>query len=398
MDSKTKCFVAINEVDFASTGSIAISLLNKLKNEGNETLLVCHESLQRYNHEYIINKGKIGYLKNKILSRFDASDGFHSKGETKKLIKHLGELKPDCLLLGNLHGSYINLPILFSYIKEQHINCIWTLHDCWPFTGKCAHFTYEKCDKWKTCCHHCPALKEHPRAYFFDHSKNLYLKKKALFEGMENYLTFVSPSKWMDSLLGESYLKNFKHVVINNGIDVNQFRKIETNNKKPEYLKDKKIILCCANVFTERKGINDILKLSNLISSDERILVVGDLKKKVDLPSNVIHIKHTNNVSELIDIYSWSDVFFNPTYEDNYPTVNLESSACKLPIVCYLSGGASEVVDEHYTVQPGDIEGAYQLMKNIFNNKSGYIFPNVIELSKDKMLEKYEELIKEAIK
>lgn len=391
-----KSIVAINEVDFGSTGGIAIEVLNELTKEGFDTFLACHESLGRFDNEYIINRNKIGYLLNKILSRLDASDGFHSKRETRKLVKFLEEKKPDVLLLHNLHGSYINLEILFNYIKSNNIKCIWTLHDCWTFTGKCSHFTAVKCDKWKTGCHNCPNLKQHPRAYFFDHSKKLYSLKKNLFEGMEKFITFVSPSKFLDESLSKSFLRNFKHVVINNGVDINTFKKVSKENfSKPSELEGKKVILCVANIFDDRKGINDILKLSTLLNLNERILLIGDLKKKVKLSHNIYYIKHTNDMSQLINIYSWSDVFFNPTYEDTYPTVNLEATSCALPIVAYLSGGAGEVVDKRFVVQPGDVVGAYNIIKHLFLNRKEYIFTPIEDISSKKMLKSYIKLIKE---
>lgn len=391
-----KYVVAINEVDFGSTGNVAINVLNALDDNEYEKLLVCHESLGRYPNEYIINKNKFGYLINKIKSRFDASDGFHSKRETKKLVKKLSERKPDLLFLNNLHGSYINLEVLFDFIKVNKIKCIWTLHDCWAFTGKCAYFTAVKCDKWKTECKNCPNLHSHPRAYLFDHSKKLYCLKKNLFNGMEDLITFVSPSKWLLDLLDESYLKGFKKEVINNGIDVNKFKKVSTT--KPAGLTNKKVILSVANVFDERKGIRDIVRLSKLLDDDERILLVGELKEKIKLSDNIIHINHTNNVSELIDIYSYSDVFFNPTLEDNYPTVNLEANACGLPIVVYLSGGAGEAVDKRFAVQPGNVDEAYKLIKSLLGKKTKYTFINNNDISKEIMFKKYLALIKETIR
>lgn len=394
-----KRIVAINEVDFGSTGSIAISVLNKLKSEGYETLLVCHESKRRFDNEYIINKNKLVYLKNKILSRIDASDGFHSKGETKKLVKYLEKIKPDCLFLNNLHGSYINLPILFDFIKENRIKCIWTLHDCWTFTGKCAYFSYAKCNRWQNECKNCPMLNAHPRAYVFDKSKKLFNLKKKLFEGLEEFITFVSPSKWLDNFLNDSYLSNFRHVVINNGIDLTLFKRSKQSSfREKENIKEKKLILCCANVFDKTKGIDDIYKISKLIKEDEQIVLVGHLKEEITLPKNILHVDQTNNLNELIDIYSCCDVFFNPTHDDNYPTVNLEASACELPIVSYRTGGVPEVVNEKYLVDIGDVNSAYEIIEEILHKKVTYEHCNKNLLSKKRMLDSYSVLFREATK
>lgn len=394
-----KLIVAINEVDFGSTGGIATNILSSLDKSEYDTLLVCHESLNRFDNEYIINKNKFRYLLTKIRSRIDASDGFHARKETRKLVKYLSKRKVDLLLLNNLHGSYINLEILFNYIKQNKIKCLYTLHDCWSFTGKCAYFSFSKCDKWKNGCYDCPNLKEHPRAYFLDKSKKLYSLKKKLFEGMDEFITLVCPSKWIYNLLSDSYLKNFNKVLINNGIDFAKFNKnFKPTFKERHNLINKKIILCIANVFTIRKGLFEVIKLSKLLKENEVIVLVGQLINKITLPFNIIHIEKTSNIDELTDIYLSSDVFFNPTCEDNYPTVNMEANYLSLPIVCYNTGGAVELVDQNYIVKDNKVEDSYKLISKLLENPSLYRFMDYNLILDKIMVEKYIKLIKEAIR
>ena len=38
----------------------------------------------------------------------------------------------------------------FKYLKQTGVRVVWTLHDCWAFTGYCMHFDILKCNKWQT--------------------------------------------------------------------------------------------------------------------------------------------------------------------------------------------------------------------------------------------------------
>lgn len=59
----------------------------------------------------------------------------------------------------------------------------------------------------------------------------------------------------------------------------------------------------------------------------------------------IICIPRTNSTQELATIYTVADLFVNPTYEDNYPTVNLESRACGTHVIAYDVGGTKETLD-----------------------------------------------------
>ena len=122
--------------------------------------------------------------------------------------------------------------MLFNYIKKSDIPVVWTLHDCWAFTGQCPHFTLAKCDKWKTGCYDCPQYREYP-ASLYDNTKRMWKLKKKWFTGVKN-ITIVTPSKWLAELAKESYLKKYPIKVINNGINLKIF-KPTTGNFKERY-------------------------------------------------------------------------------------------------------------------------------------------------------------------
>ena len=116
-----------------------------------------------------------------LLTRLFDIHGLGSIITTKRFIRKVKRIKPDIIHLHNIHGYFINYKILFEYLKDNNIPVVWTFHDCWPFTGHCGHFVKYNCDKWKTECHHCPAVHDYPNSWFFDRSKQSYNLKKTLF-------------------------------------------------------------------------------------------------------------------------------------------------------------------------------------------------------------------------
>lgn len=296
--------------------------------------------------------------------------GFSSNHVTHRLINELNCFDPDLIILNNLHGYYINITILFNWIKSKNKKIILVCHDCWNFTGHCAYFDFINCDRWKKQCFSCPLKTSYPKSILLDRSKKNYLLKKQLYSNVKN-MTIISPSKWLSSIIGESFLGSYKTVVINNGIDTSIFKRNDGGDFRIRYgIGDKKIILCIANVFEKRKGIDDILTLSNFLDKNELIVLVGHLKKHTRLDNNkILHIKQTDDLKQLVELYSASDVMFNPTYEDTYSNVNMEALSCGTPVVCYKTGGAYEMLDEKYVVEKGDYKAAYFLMREIFDKR-----------------------------
>lgn len=295
--------------------------------------------------------------------------GLGSKNATFDFIQKVEKIKPDIVHLHNIHGYYINIEVLFHYLKNAKVPVVWTFHDCWPLTGHCSHFMFVECDKWKTQCYDCPQKTRYPASYFIDRSKKNYILKKELFNSLPN-LTLVPVSQWLAGILQESFLLNYPIKVINNGINTEVFKPSLSSDFRNKYgLEDKFILLGVASVWEERKGLKDFIELSKLLDSGYQIVLVGLTKKQIkQLPENILGIERTENVEELADIYSTSDVFINPTYEDNFPTTNLESLACGTPVITYKTGGGPEAIDVStgIVVEQGNIN---KLVEAIFTIK-----------------------------
>jgi len=312
-----------------------------------------------------------------IGTRLFDKHGLMSRQSTQKLISEIIKIKPDIIHLHNIHGYYINYQILFSFLKEYNCPIVWTLHDCWSFTGHCAHFDLIGCDKWKTECNHCSQKGEYPKSYVDFSSRNFNLKKEA-FTGCDN-LTIVPVSYWLEDLVKESFLRGYKTKVIHNGIDIDKFSVCNNAEEmRAKYgITAKYVILGVASPFTQRKGFFDFISLSQMLPEEYCLVMVGlNAEQKKNLPGNIIGIERTQDVNELASLYSCADVFVNLTYEDNFPTTNLEAMACGTPVITYNTGGSPESLDDMtgIVVEKGNIREAKNAISAICSKgKSEYI-------------------------
>lgn len=367
--------VQINGGAKGSTGKIMMGIAEVARAQGHEVM--CASPITTTNRDAGEDCGyyRIGTFNsrrvNVALARITGFNGCFAWLETYKLLKKIDEFKPDIIHLHNLHDSYINLSMLFSYIKKHNVPTVWTLHDCWTFTGQCPHFTIVKCDKWKAGCHNCPQYKEYP-ASLYDNTKKMWQLKKKWFTGVKN-MTIVTPSEWLAGLARESYLKQYPIEVINNGIDLNVFRPTHSNFREQYGIPgDKYIVLGVSFAWGYRKGLDCFVEMAEKLGEQYQIVLVGtDDEIDKNLPHNIISIHRTQNQKELAEVYSAADVFVMPTREENYPTVNMEAIACGTPVVTFDTGGSPEMLDDKtgIVVEANDIEATKKAIKDICGKK-----------------------------
>lgn len=351
-----------------STGRICTDLAEDFERDGHEVKIA-------YGREVVPEKFKklairIGTdLDTKISAlhtRITDKHGFANKKATRQFLEWAERYNPDLLWLHNLHGYYINIELLFAWIKTRpQMQVKWTLHDCWAFTGHCSHFTVSKCNRWKTTCHDCPQKKRYPSSYVNDNSYQNFEQKKAAFTGVQR-MTLITPSKWLADLVKQSFLKEYPVEVVYNTIDTTVFKPTPSDFRERYRLQDKIIILGVASTWDDRKGLADFIRLSELLDENYKIVLVGVTEKQLkQLPQTILGITRTNSTKELAEIYTAADVFLNLTYEDNYPTVNLEAQACGTPCITYQTGGSVESVSKENIVEVGNIKNCFELIKSI---------------------------------
>jgi len=362
-----------------STGRIATDIHQILLEQGHESYIAYGRG-EALNCSHAIKIGsKVDNYAHVMTTRIFDRHGFGSKKATKGFIRKVEALDPDIIHLHNIHGYFINIEILFNYLKRANKPVVWTLHDCWSFTGHCSHFDYIGCERWKSGCYNCPEKKEYPTSFLFDSSDLNYYKKKEIFTGVEN-LTIITPSIWLANLVKKSFLKDYYIKVINNGIDLSIFKPVENDFRKRFNLQNTFMILGAASVWTVRKGFEYFFELSKALGKDEKIVLIGVTEEqKKDLPLNIIGITHTNNIQELAEIYSSADVLVNPTLEDNFPTTNLESLACGTPVITFNTGGCVESIDSKtgIVVKEKDIK---ELLNQLLKVKSKEVVFQVKDL------------------
>lgn len=346
--------VQINTFSYKATGVIMMNIHNDLVERGHDSYVIWGRGREPGNSHELSIEDDIGMKFHGVYTRLTDRTGFASWHATKQLLRQLDEIEPDIIHLHNIHGYYLNIELLFNYIREHKIKVVWTLHDCWAFTGHCAYFDAVGCEKWKTGCHDCVQKGTYPASKLMDNSRNNWERKKQLFTGLD--MTIVTPSEWLAKLVKQSFLKEYPVRVIYNGIDTNVFRPCFNEEVRKKYSPDgKPIVLGVASEWTERKGLPDFIALAKE-NPDIHVVVVGLTPKQIkQLPGYITALQRTNNVQELVELYSVADLFFNPTYEDNLPTTNLEAIACGTPVLTYQTGGSPETVgDNGWVVDQGN--------------------------------------------
>ncbi len=313
--------------------------------------------------------GKLSVTLHGIWTRLTDRHGLASVVATKKFVRKIKELQPDVIHIHNIHGYFLNYKILFEYLSKAGIPVIWTVHDCWLYTGHCFHYAGVGCEKWKVQCEKCPQKRAFPASLFLDRSRQNYLDKKNAFTSLPDF-TIVTVSDWMKSEMSHSFLKDCRFQVIHNGIDLDVFDvQPDDKNIREKYgLGDRKIILGLASIWCKEKGWDDFVKMSKMLDEDEVIVMVGVSEQQMQqLPKGVVGIRRTENVRQLAELYSAATAFVNPTWQDNYPTVNLEAIACGTPVVTYRTGGSVEAVaeDTGFIVEQGDVKGLLEAVRKI---------------------------------
>lgn len=389
-----------------STGRIVADLYHMLRNKGHfckiafghgEPRMVPYEDTIRVNNKW-------GYYIHNVLGKLFDRAGFFSRQKTKKFVKIIEEYKPDLIHLHNLHGFWINIDILFKELRKLNIPIVWTLHDCWAYTGHCSHYTTNKCYKWVDGCHACQHLDVYPRSYFVDNSRNNYLKKKVLFTSVDK-MTIVTPSQWLASEVKKSFLGKYPVTPIPNGIDLKTFsRKEFVSRKKFGIPEKKKVLLAVSFVWNKEKGLDDLIELSKKIDKDKYVMVIVGLsarqKETLLLPPTIIAIERTSNIDDLVELYSLSDVFLNPSYQETMGMVTAEAIACGTPVIVYDKTAVPEIVDPQsgFVVEAGDITAMKEKIEKALDLNKESISKCAMKFEKNNQYEKYYTIYKSIMK
>jgi glycosyltransferase involved in cell wall biosynthesis len=282
-----------------------------------------------------------------LMTRVLDAHGFGSASATYRFLKWADEYDPDIVWLHNIHGYFIHVEKLFTWIKSRpNMQVKWTLHDCWAFTGHCSHFAFVGCQQWKTHCSRCPQKRLYPSSLMKDNADNNFARKRLAFTGVAN-MTLIAPSNWLAGLIKQSFMKEYPVEVHYNTINTEVFKPTPSNFRERFSLKNKRVILGVASMWGERKGLFDFIKLAELLDERYAIVLVGlDEKQMKHISKKIIAIGRTNSTQELAEIYTAADLFVNPSKEETFGLTTIEAQACGTPAIVYKDTACEEVVEK----------------------------------------------------
>jgi len=391
-----KTIVEVNSNNYASTGNIVLNIAKEARKKGFKVYTCCRKSRAglKYKYEDQIYIGTwLDRVVSERLSYIFGLNGYFNVINTFLFIQKLKKIKPDLIHIHSMCDNYLNINMFYKYIRDNNIPVIWTLHDNWAFTGRCAQF---RCEKWREGCGNCPHLEYFPASLFLDNTAKVWKIREKLYNSIKT-MTIVTPSKWLSDLVRVSLFKDNHPIrVINNGINLNIFKPVESSFREEHGIINKHMLLAVAYFWDAGKGLHVFQELAKRLPENYQIVMVGT-NDEVDkqLPENIISIHKTYNQEELVKIYSCADLFVNPTTDENFPTVNMEALACGLPVLTYDTGGCAEIIDEHSgaSVPSGDIDALEKEIIRICENEPFKKEACVRRASKFNMSDKFMEYV-----
>lgn len=399
-----KVLIVNSVCGYGSTGRICTDLYAELLKNGHECKIAYgrKEPLNVNINDTIHIGSKKDVITHVLLSRITDKHGFYSKKATETFIREIEEYDPDIIHLHNIHGYYVNIEKFFSYLKKCKKPVVWTFHDCWNFTGHCAYYVNADCYKWKSGCKDCSWKNIYPKSIWLDNSEENYNIKRKLFTEIQP--TIITVSNWLANEVKSSYFKDERIKVINNGIDMELFKYSCSEFRNKNNIQNKKIVLGVANVWSEGKGINDFIYLANTLPEEYKIVLVGVSRKlKAELPKNILTLDRTDNLRELAEIYSASDVYFNASTIETFGVTTIEAIACGTPVIGYDATAISEIIDDGvgFLIEKGNVDKVRERIieicqQNLFNRKDLRVIAE--KYDKNRVYENYIKLYEEILK
>lgn len=384
-----------------STGRIAADLAKTIKAYGGESRIAYGRGNAPEEIDAIKISNKLDLYIHAMLTRITDKHGLYSYGATKRLIKDIRAYNPDIIHLHNIHGYYVNYEMLFKTLKKINKPVVWTLHDCWSYTGHCAYFDYVGCEKWKTGCFECPQKSKYPISILTDNSKNNFQRKRTAFTSLEN-ITVVTVSEWLKRITGNSFLKKYPIAKISNGINLQVMKPTESNLREQYGIENKIIILGVASVWDERKGLKTFFELEKILPEQYKIVLIGlNKQQKEKKPECILAIDNIANPKEMAMWYTAADIFVNTSVEETMGLTTVEAMACGTPVIVMNTTASPELVDITCgkVVEPDDLESLKRAIISI--NKSECIAKNCIshakKYEKDEQYKRYIDLYKKIL-
>lgn len=374
----------INVTSELSTGRIATELCRQAMKRGHQALLCHARGLSPSDVPSLVIGSRLDTCIHAALARLTDRSGFFSRRATRRLVAQLKQYQPDLIHLHNLHGYYLHLPTLFNYLRKADIAVLWTLHDCWSFTGHCATMALddscnksgESCERWQSGCGHCPLRGYYPKSLFIDQSARNYQEKRKLFTNIPT-MALATPSQWLKGEVARSFLRDYPVYVLPNGVDLAVFKPCENASAlqstlalyRLDTLIGRKLVLSAASAWDGRKGLSDLIRLAKVLGRGYQVVAVGLSEKQIASlpPDTVLGLPRTQNLNELCALYTACDLYISLSQQETMGMTLLEALSCGTQVLCYNATAMPEIVTEKVgaVVPLGDIAAAAQAVKQL---------------------------------
>lgn len=375
-----------------STGAVRrLLLVNTVASQGGAARMArsLYEGVRselRYEARLVVGRGETGddpdivriaspaeVVLHAAVTRLTGLQGYGTARATRRLVDLIGSWQPDILHLHNTHGYYLDLDLL-PRIHRSGWNgpVVWTLHDAWAFTGRCAYFM--DCDRWQRGCGRCPDLRRYPRT-FFDSSALMWKKKQRAFAG-DLLPVLVCPSRWLAKAAARSYLGQADIRVVPNGIDTTRFRPRdgEAFRRAHGIPADHPIVLFAANSLgVERKGGNLAARVMRRLGQEDlTVVTLGTTDPSLPSGPKFKHLGYLDDVEQVARVFGSANLFTILSLDENFPTTVLEALASGLPVVGFSVGGIPEQVDPGCGVltAPADIDGVVGQIRRLIADRT----------------------------
>lgn len=382
-----------------STGRIVVDLAQSIQEHGGNCRIAYGRGNASEKIDAIRVSNKVDLYAHAILTRLTDKHGLFSKRATKRLIQDILDYNPDIIHIHNIHGYYVNYEMLFRFLKECNKPIVWTLHDCWAFTGHCAYFDYVGCDKWKDKCFACPQKKRYPHSILLDNSENNFQRKKKAFSLPVN-MTIVTVSEWLKNVTEQSFLQKYFVKKICNGVDLSIMQPTENRIREQYHLENKKIVLGVAYVWEERKGLYTFYELAQHLSEQYQIVLIGLNEHQMnEKPEKILGIQKVLDPREMAKWYTVADVYVNASVEETMGLTTVEAMACGTPVIVMNATASPELLNRDcgLVVEPENLEQLSAAVSNM--KKEDKVTESCIkragDFEKAKQYEKYLQLYRE---
>ncbi|MCL2875145.1 MAG: glycosyltransferase [Betaproteobacteria bacterium] len=353
-----------------STGKIVQDLCDGLQKLGHEVLAAYGRGKKSSSLGVLKIASNAEVVFHAGMTRLTGWTGCFSPLATRRLKQAINEFQPDVVHLHEMHGYYVNINDILRFLGDRRIPIVWTFHSEFMYTGKCGYAN--ECERWKTGCHDCPQLRECPSSLLFDHTKQMYERKRGTFQFLSK-LRLVTPSDWLKQRVGESFLRERQVDIVYNGVDTtNVFYPRDRSMARARLgITSKYVVVSVApKLMIPRKGGDWVLELARrMVEVDVTFLMIGvDADFRIDSP-NVTALPRTHDQQFLAEVYSASDVFLLPSQKETFSMVVVESLACGTPVVGFDCGAPREVAPDGYGhwVNYGDIDALQRVLVGVLD-------------------------------